>query len=91
MINQNEKNEIELNADKNEEPIFYNTNDVARILGCSEPTAREVMNRRDFPLIKVGKNFRVYKVAFENWALERRIWTFAPLNKCFTVLERVSI
>lgn len=72
MINQNENIKMELNVDKNETPIFYNTDDLTRILGCSSQTAREIMNRNDFPLIKVGKNFKVYKVAFENWALERR-------------------
>lgn len=72
MINQNEDNAIELNADTNEAPIFYNTNDIAKILGCSLDAARTIMNRKDFPLIKVGKNYKVYKVAFEKWALERR-------------------
>ncbi len=53
--------------------IFYNTKDVARLLGCSIQTAREVMYRKDFPLIRVGKNLKVQKTAFETWASERRV------------------
>ena len=54
------------------ETIFYSTKDVAKCLGCSIPTAREIMYRRDFPLIKAGKNLRVLKSAFEQWASTRR-------------------
>lgn len=52
--------------------IFYNTKDVAECLGCSIETARSLMYRRDFPLIKVGKNLKVLKSAFEEWASTRR-------------------
>lgn len=52
--------------------IFYGTKDVARILQCSVPTAREIMRRQDFPLILVGKNLKVLKSALEQWAMERR-------------------
>ncbi len=59
--------------ENNQETVFYNTKDVARCLGCSIPTAREIMMRYDFPLIKAGKNLKVYKEAFEKWASERRV------------------
>ena len=52
--------------------IFYSTKEVALFLGCSIPTAREIMQRADFPLIRVGKNLRVYKQALEQWAMSRR-------------------
>ena len=52
--------------------IFFGTEEVAKSLRCSIPTAREIMHRRDFPLIQVGKNMRVLKGAFEQWAMERR-------------------
>lgn len=52
---------------------FYGTKEVAQCLGCSIPTAREIMHRYDFPLILVGKNLRVSKAAFEKWASERRV------------------
>ena len=47
------------------EPIrFMNTKDVAKALGCSLPAARAVMMRADFPLIRVGKNYKVSEKAF---------------------------
>lgn len=52
--------------------IFYGTKEVAQCLGCSLPTAREIMQSYDFPLIRAGKNFKVAKPAFEKWAMERR-------------------
>ena len=54
-------------------PVFYGTKEVAQMLGCSIPTAREIMQRPDFPLVMVGKNLRVYKAALEKWAMERRV------------------
>ena len=38
----------------NDEMVFLGTKEVAAILGCSLPTARHIMQRRDFPLIRVG-------------------------------------
>lgn len=55
-----------------EKIIFYGTKEVAEMLGCSVPTAREVMMRADFPLIMVGKNMKVSKPGLEKWSLERR-------------------
>lgn len=52
--------------------IFYGVKDVARILQCSVPIAREIMKRKDFPLIVVGKSHKVSKTALEHWAMERR-------------------
>ena len=52
---------------------FYDTMDVAKMLNCSVPTAREIMRRADFPLIMVGKNMKVSKVALEQWTMERRV------------------
>ena len=56
------------------EPIrFMNTKDVAKALGCSLPAARAVMMRADFPLIRVGKNYKVSKKAFLEWSEKRRV------------------
>ena len=63
---------IAQNGYKNQ-PIFYGTKEVALSLGCSIPLAREIMHRPDFPLVRVGKNLKVYKDAFEKWASERRL------------------
>lgn len=52
---------------------FLNTKEVAQILGCSLPTARQIMMRADFPLIRVGKNMKVEAQAFQDWAKHRRV------------------
>lgn len=52
---------------------FLNTKDVAKALGCSLPTARRIMRRHDFPLIRVGKNMKVSNAAFQKWAEARRV------------------
>ena len=54
-----------------EENTFLSTKEVARILGCSVPTARNIMRRNDFPLIRVGKNLKVSRKALEEWAMKR--------------------
>ena len=46
---------------------MLNTGDVAKTLCCSLATARVIMSRQDFPLIKVGKNYRVSELAFAHW------------------------
>ena len=58
---------------KGTDSIFYGTKDVARILGCSIPTAREIMQREDFPLVMVGRKMTVLKSALEQWASQRRV------------------
>lgn len=52
---------------------FFGTKEVAACLGCSIPTAREIMHRRDFPLIQVGRALKVSRSAFEKWASERHV------------------
>ena len=52
---------------------FLNTEEVAAALGCSVPTARNIMRRKDFPLVRVGKNMKVSKQAFLKWAETKRI------------------
>ena len=58
--------------DDQHELEFYTTVDVARMLGCSIPTARQLFYRRDFPALKIGKNFKVEKHALQKWCSERR-------------------
>ena len=48
----------------NEKIKFLSTKEVAEALGCSLPTARNIMMRADFPLVRVGKNFKVSEQAF---------------------------
>ena len=47
------------------------TKEVADILKCNLTTAREVMSRADFPLIMVGKNYRVSEKSFAEWVQGR--------------------
>ena len=52
---------------------FLTTKDVANALGCSLPTARNIMMRADFPLLRVGKYFKVSEQAFIEWSKTRRV------------------
>ena len=52
---------------------FLTTEEVAQYMRCSAPVARQMMRRKDFPLVKVGKNLRVMKCHLVKWASERRI------------------
>lgn len=56
-----------------EEFAFLNSKEVASALGCSIPTARKVMRRPDFPLIRAGKNMKVSKSAFIKWSETKHI------------------
>ena len=56
-----------------EEIKFMNTKQVAQALGCSMPTARQIMMRANFPLIRVGKNYKVSEQAFVEWSKKRRV------------------
>ncbi|MBO9128504.1 helix-turn-helix domain-containing protein [Bacillus sp. 165] len=42
-------------------------NDIADILRVSLPTAYTVMERTDFPLIRIGRSKRVLRHEFYNW------------------------
>ena len=52
---------------------FIGTKEVAELMGCSVPIARQIMRRGDFPLIMCGKNLKVMKSEFIKWASERRV------------------
>ena len=51
---------------------FIGTKEIAKLMKCSIPVARQIMHRKDFPLIKCGKNLRVMKSEFIKWASQRR-------------------
>lgn len=54
-------------SNNNELPVTYGTKEIAEILHCSIPTARETMHSKGFPLMRIGKNFRVYREDFIKW------------------------
>lgn len=51
---------------------FIGTKEIAKLMKCSVPVARQIMHRKDFPLIMCGKNLRVMKSEFIKWASQRR-------------------
>ena len=67
-LHETETQELEQNTPL----VFLGTKEVAACLGCSIPTAREIMHRWDFPLIVVGKALKVEQQAFRQWASVRR-------------------
>ncbi len=56
-----------------EELIFLTPMDVAGIIGCSIPTARQLFYRSDFPSLRIGKNLKVMKSAFIKWCSEKHM------------------
>ena len=63
----------ETNTASNSEDEIYGTKEVAKFFHCSIPTAREIMRRDDFPLLKLGGKWMVLKSALIKWASEKRI------------------
>lgn len=52
---------------------LLSTQDVANLLGCSLPTARKTMREdKDFPLVKVGRQYKVSIEGFKTWSNKRR-------------------
>ena len=68
-----ELSEEKIMNEMNKELQFLNTKDIAALMGVSLPVARQIMHRKDFPLIKAGKNLKVMRKNFEEWASERRM------------------
>lgn len=64
------KNQKQSNADDSMQ--FIGTKEIAKLMKCSVPVARQIMHRKDFPLIMCGKNLRVMKSEFIKWASQRR-------------------
>lgn len=52
---------------------FIGTKEVAALMGCSIPVARQTMRRKDFPLVMCGKNLKVMKSELIKWASQRRV------------------
>ena len=52
---------------------FIGTKEVAALMGCSIPVARQTMRRKDFPLIMCGKNLKVMKCELIKWASQRSV------------------
>jgi excisionase family DNA binding protein len=57
---------------KEQYPIVMTAKHVSEILGCSLRIAYEVMEQKDFPLIRVGRLKRVSRDAFFKWLEEQK-------------------
>ena len=66
-------NELALTPQDKNLMQFIGTKEVAALMGCSIPVARKIMRRKDFPLIKCGKNLKVMKSKLIEWASVRRV------------------
>lgn len=53
--------------------VFMDTKDIAKALGCSLPTARAIMRKQSFPLIRVGRSMKVSRDAFLKWSQGRHV------------------
>lgn len=53
--------DTEKNIELDDGMRFIGTKEVAELMGFSVPIARQIMRRRDFPLIMCGKNLKVMK------------------------------
>lgn len=53
--------------------IVLGTKEVAQALGCSLREARRTMLRADFPLLVIGKSYKVNRQAFIDWSSHRRV------------------
>ncbi len=48
-------------------PIMLNANIISQTLGISRAGAYELMHRKDFPTLRIGKRMMVSKVHFIKW------------------------
>lgn len=48
-------------------PIILTAGDISKIIKVSKPTAYELMDKHDFPLIKIGRCKRVLRDEFFLW------------------------
>lgn len=62
-----------LSSEEMSDMQFIGSKEIAALMGCSITVARQIMRRKDFPLIKCGKNLKVMKSEFVKWASTRRI------------------
>lgn len=60
-------------TDINYFPLVLHAEHVSDILGVSKRTAYELMERSDFPLVKVGRCKRTPRDAFFRWLNEQSV------------------
>lgn len=53
--------------------VMYTVNDIKKIFGCSKNKAYEIVNRRGFPKMRVGKQFYIPQKSFEEWVQKNTV------------------
>ena len=48
-------------------PLFLNAATVAKVLGVSPSSGYELMNKKDFPVLRIGSRMVVPKEKFVGW------------------------
>ena len=66
------ENTIKGNESITHAPQIINCKEVAEILHCSLPTAREFLHRKGVPSFKVGREIRIEKNALINYVQNAR-------------------
>jgi excisionase family DNA binding protein len=56
---------------KEDYPLVLTVADVMEILGIGKRVAYELMERKDFPMVRIGRLKRVNRDAFFNWIDEQ--------------------
>ena len=55
-----------------DEDRFINSKELSQLMGCSVEAAREIMHRKDFPMVRIGREMKVQRRALAEWASTRR-------------------
>jgi excisionase family DNA binding protein len=56
---------------KEDYPLVLTVTDIIEILGIGKRVAYELMERKDFPMVRIGRLKRVNRDAFFNWIDEQ--------------------
>jgi excisionase family DNA binding protein len=67
MLQQKEIKEENEEQSVNKYPEILTVNEICEILQISKPTAYELMEQSDFPLLRIGRSKRVAKGLFFKW------------------------
>lgn len=58
--------------EKKDYPIMLTALEISQIMHCSKRVAYEIMDGKDFPLIKIRRSKRVNREDFFNWLETRK-------------------
>lgn len=54
-----------------DEKLIMDSDDVAEMFGWGKSAAQELMNRPDFPVIKIGKKLQVNRLALVKYTMQK--------------------